>query len=91
MWGTALGSVPFVSGYALPFAFGLEPLRGFEFSALLLGLIPLAIASAIVRYRLMDVEVIIKRGLVYAAALAAIAAIYAVLLRAAHQNKPSPM
>ena len=83
VWGTALGSVPFVFGYALPFAFGLQPLRGFELSALLLGLIPLAFASAIVRYRLMDVEVIIKRGLVYAAALAAIAAIYAVLLRIA--------
>jgi two-component system NtrC family sensor kinase len=83
VWGTALGSLPFVFGYALPFAFGLEPLRGFEFSALLLGLIPLAFASAIVRYRLMDVEVIIKRGLVYAAALAAIAAIYAILLRTA--------
>jgi two-component system, NtrC family, sensor kinase len=83
VWGTALGSVPFVLGYALPFAFGLQPLKGFEFSALLLGLIPLAFASAIVRYRLMDVEVIIKRGLVYAAAIAAIAAIYAILLRTA--------
>jgi two-component system NtrC family sensor kinase len=83
VWGTALGSVPFVLGYALPFAFGLQPLRGFEFSALLLGLIPLAFASAIVRYRLMDVEVIIKRGLVYAAALAAIAALYGILLWAA--------
>jgi two-component system NtrC family sensor kinase len=85
VWGTALGSVPFVFGYALPFALGLEPLRGFEFSALLLGLIPLAFASAIVRYRLMDVEVIIKRALGYAAALAAIAAIYAVLLRVASE------
>jgi two-component system NtrC family sensor kinase len=83
VWGTALGSLPVVFGYALPFAFGVRPLRGFEFSALLLGLIPLAFASAIVRYRLMDVEVIIKRALVYAAALAAIAAIYAVLLRIA--------
>ena len=83
VWGTAIGSVPFAFGYALPFAFGLQPLRGFEFSALLLGLIPLAFASAIVRYRLMDVEVIIKRGLVYTAALAAIAAIYAILLRTA--------
>jgi two-component system NtrC family sensor kinase len=83
VWGTALGSVPFVLGYALPFAFGLKPLRGFEYTALLLGLIPLAFASAIVRYRLMDVEVIIKRALVYAAALAAIAAIYAILLRTA--------
>ena len=50
---------------------------------MLLGLVPLAFASAIVRYRLMDVEVIIKRGLVYAAALAAIAAIYAILLQLA--------
>src|SRR5262249_31455554 len=83
VWGSALGAVPFVFGYALPFAFGLQPLRGFEFTALLLGLIPLAFASAIVRYRLMDVEVIIKRALVYATALAAIAAIYAILLRIA--------
>ena len=83
VWGTALGSVPFVLGYAFPFAFGLQPIKGFELSALLLGLIPLAFASAIVRYRLMDVEVIIKRALVYGAALAAIAAIYAVLLRIA--------
>jgi two-component system NtrC family sensor kinase len=83
VWGSGLGAVPFTFGYALPFAFGLQPLRGFEFTALLLGLIPLAFASAIVRYRLMDVEVIIKRTLVYAAAIAAIAAIYAILLRIA--------
>ena len=83
VWGTTLGSVPFVFGYALWFAFGLQPLRGFEYSALLLGLIPLAFASAIVRYRLMDVEVIIKRGLVYAAGIALLAAIYATLLRTA--------
>ena len=80
VWGSAVGSVPFAFGYALPFALGLPPVRGFEYTALLLGLVPLAFASAIVRYRLMDVEVIIKRALVYAAALAAIAAIYGVLL-----------
>jgi PAS domain S-box-containing protein len=83
VWGTALGSLPFVFGYVLPFVAGLEPLRGLEFSALLIGLIPLAFASAIVRYRLMDVEVIIKRGLVYAAAVMAIAAIYSILLQVA--------
>ncbi len=44
---------------------------------------PLAFASAIVRYRLMDVEVIIKRGLVYTAAIALIAAIYGILLQLA--------
>jgi PAS domain S-box-containing protein len=80
VWGLAIGSVPFAFGYAVPFALGLPPLGGIEYTALLLGLVPLAFASAIVRYRLMDVEVIIKRALVYAAALAAFAAIYGILL-----------
>ena len=62
VWGTALGAVPFVVGYALPFALGLPTVPGAEWSGVLLGLVPLAFASAIVRYRLMDVEVIIKRG-----------------------------
>ena len=83
VWGTGLGAAPFVLGYGLPYAFGFAPWAGFEWSAILLGLVPLAFASAIVRYRLMDVEVIIKRGLVYAAAVTAIIAIYAVLLELA--------
>jgi PAS domain S-box-containing protein len=50
-----------------------------------LAFVPLAFASAVVRYRLMDVEVIIKRTVVYAAAVSAIAAIYAVLLKLASE------
>jgi two-component system, NtrC family, sensor kinase len=83
VWGTALGAAPFVLGYGIPYALGFPPFPGFQWTALLLGLVPLAFASAIIRYRLMDVEVIIKRGLVYAAAIAAIVAIYAVLLQLA--------
>ena len=79
-WGTALGTAPFAFGYALPYAFGVEPSVPMELSAFPLSLIPLAYASAIVRYRLMDIEVIVKRALVYAAALSAIVVIYAVLL-----------
>ncbi|MGH9345877.1 MAG: ATP-binding protein [Vicinamibacterales bacterium] len=81
-WGTGLGAAPFAAGYALPYAFGIEPSMPMGLSAIPLSLIPLAYASAIVRYRLMDIEVIVKRGLVYAAALSAIVAIYAVLLQA---------
>ena len=46
-----------------------------------LGLVPLAFASALVRYRLMDVEVIVKRSLVYGAVALAIFTIYATLFR----------
>ena len=85
VWGTALGTLPFIILYGLPFAFGFTPIPGTEFTALLLVLVPLGFASAIVRYRLMDVEVIIKRALVYAAALAGMAAIYAILLKLASE------
>jgi two-component system, NtrC family, sensor kinase len=89
VWGTGLGAIPFVVAYALPYSLGFDPRAGFELTAVLLGLVPLAFASAIIRYRLMDVEVIIKRGLVYAAAIAAIAAFYAVLLQLAEQIFPT--
>jgi PAS domain S-box-containing protein len=95
VWGTAFGAAPFVLGYGLPYAFGFDTIPGFEFSAVLLGVVPLAFASAIIRYRLMDVEVIIKRGLVYAAAITAIVAIYALLLNVAgavtRQDEPSEL
>jgi PAS domain S-box-containing protein len=81
-WGTALGAGTFALGYALPYVLGVEPSLPMELSAIPLGLIPLTYASAIVRYRLLDIEVIVKRALVYAAALAAMVAIYAVLLEA---------
>ena len=82
VWGTALGVLPFTLGYTVPFVFfGVEPSLALELLAIPFALIPLAFASAIVRYRLMDVEVILKRLLVYTAVLAAIAAIYVLILR----------
>ncbi|HLB44832.1 MAG TPA: ATP-binding protein [Candidatus Limnocylindrales bacterium] len=81
VWGTALGVGPVATVYALPYAAGFDVPRVFEFLFVPLSLLPLAFASAIVRYRLMDVEVIIKRGLMYAAMASAILLIYAILLR----------
>jgi PAS domain S-box-containing protein len=81
-WGTAIGAGIFAVGYALPYALGVQPSLPMELSAVPLSLIPLAFASAIVRYRLLDIEVIVKRSLVYITAFAAVVVIYAILLEA---------
>ncbi len=86
VWGTALGALPFAVGYAIPYALGVDPSLPMELSAIPLSFVPLAFASAIVRYRLMDVEVILKRMLVWAVAIAAILGIYAVLLNVATEG-----
>jgi two-component system NtrC family sensor kinase len=78
-WGTALGVGPFAFGYALPWALGVDPPVALQLTAVPLGLVPLTFASAIVRYRLRDVEVIIKRGLAYTAFLFAAATMYSAL------------
>jgi PAS domain S-box-containing protein len=82
VWGTALGVLPFAVAYAVPWSFGATPSVPMQLAALPLAFIPLAFASAIVRYRLMDVEVILKRLLVYTAAVATIVAIYVFIGRA---------
>jgi len=83
IWGTAFGAGPFAIGYALPYAVGLRVSLPMELSVIPLSLVPLAFASALIRYRLMDVEVIVKRSLVYTAVILAIFTIYATLLRLA--------
>lgn len=83
VWGTLAGALPFALFYGLPYALGYQPPEALGLLVVLLALVPLAFASAVVRYRLMDVEVIIKRTVVYATVLAAIATIYTITLRLA--------
>ncbi|MGE4056824.1 MAG: ATP-binding protein, partial [Vicinamibacterales bacterium] len=68
---------------ALPWSLGVDPPLALQLTAVPLGLIPLTFGSAIVRYRLRDVEVIVKRGLAYAAFLCASGILYVAMLRLA--------
>ncbi len=78
--GTVAGSLPFVLFYILPFVFDAASRGWMKFSALSLVLIPLCFGYAIIRYRLMDVDIIFKRGLAYTAATAGVAAVYFALV-----------
>ena len=78
--GTLAGSLPFTLLYIIPYDFDAATLAWMQFTALSLVLIPLCFGYAIIRYRLMDVDIIFKRGLAYTAATAAVAAIYFALV-----------
>src|SRR6201987_3318365 len=73
--GTLVGSLPFALLYLWRYA--LNPLQKpwLMFSSLSIVLVPLCFGYAIIRYRLMDVDIIFKRGLAHTAATAAVAAV----------------
>src|SRR5271170_1585744 len=74
--GTFIGTFPFAVFYILPYVFDAASRPWMKSSTVSLVLIPLCFGYAIIRYRLMDVDIIFKRGLAYTAATAAIATIY---------------
>ena len=64
--GTILAITPFTLFYVLPYLLGVMPSPTMKVSVLSLGLLPLTFGYAIFRYRLMDVDLIFKRGMAYA-------------------------
>src|SRR5215813_8332184 len=79
-FGTLAGALPFGLMYVIPFVLDAVPPAWTKFSSLSLVLIPLCFGYAIIRYRLMDVDIIFKRGLAYTAATAAVASVYFALI-----------
>jgi len=71
--GTILAITPFTLLYVLPYLAGVPDVK---VSVLSLGLLPLTFGYAIFRYRLMDVDLIFKRGMAYTLAAAAIVGAY---------------
>jgi two-component system NtrC family sensor kinase len=75
MWGTIVAIIPITSVQAIR-AFGI-PIPDDNFSTALttlpLALIPLSFGHSVVRYRLMDVDIVVRRALVYALTTLAIA------------------
>src|SRR5260370_24249939 len=62
--GTVLAIVPYTLFYVVPYLLGSLPGPGMKVSVLSLGLLPLTFGYAIFRYRLLDVDLIFKRGVV---------------------------
>ena len=79
--GAFCGILPFAAFYVLPYVLGAVPNSYMKMSVLSVVLIPLTLAYAIVRYRLMDVDIIFRRGYAYTlATLCVMAAFWAIVL-----------
>ncbi len=78
--GTLAGISPFLAFYIVPFFLQVVPRPWMKFSALSLAVIPLCFGYAIIRYRLMDVDIIFKRGLAYTVATGGVVAVYFALV-----------
>src|SRR5258707_7642736 len=90
MRGTIVAVVPFTLLYAAPFVAGVPQLK---VSVLSLAILPLTFGYAIFRYKLMDVDLIFKRGMAYTLAAVAIAGAYFTVVALAgvlvHSRLPS--
>jgi two-component system NtrC family sensor kinase len=74
--GTVLAIVPYTLFYVVPYLMGALPGTDMKLSVLSLGLLPLTFGYAIFRYRLMDVDLISKRVVVYTLAVTAVVGMY---------------
>jgi hypothetical protein len=74
VWGSVLAIVPFVSIYGVRYLFDLPADRWTTAIAIApLVLIPLTFGNSVTRYRLMDVDIVARRAVVYAFTTIAIA------------------
>ena len=97
LWrGAFLAVVPFTLLYAVPFLLDLRmPGLIFKLAGLSTVFLPLTFAWAIVRYRLMDTDLIFKRGVAYTLATALILGGYfgviGIIAELVHQRLPETM
>ena len=83
VWGTLLAVTPFSTLYAAVYLFGEPSDRWLNDVAIVpLAIIPFAFGYSVLRYRLMDVELVVRRVFVYALTTLAIALLIGVVVYA---------
>jgi len=76
-WGSLVGFLPAALFYLVPRSLNIRIGGWSDLSLLPMAVIPLAFAAAIVRYRLLDLDIFLKRGIVAIGLLLTAAATYA--------------
>jgi signal transduction histidine kinase len=79
LWGIVVGLTPYVLLRTLPQLLGLSPLFGSQVDRIFELAIPTAFVIAVVRYRFLDIDIIIRRSLIYGILAAGVVVIYLLL------------
>jgi len=74
--GAVFGIVPFAIFYVAPYLLGVLPSTMMDLAVLSLLLVPVAWSYAILRYRLMDVDIIFQQGYVYTLATICVLSVF---------------
>jgi hypothetical protein len=79
--GTFCAMLPYTVFYVVPYALGAVPSGNLRLAVLSVVLLPLSLAYAIVRYRLMDVDILFRRGYAYTlATICVLAGFYLIVI-----------
>lgn len=78
VYGLGFGILPFTSIYIIPFLLGQVPSQVTEFTVIFQALVPLTLAYSVSRYKLLDLEVILKKAVTLIVSYVVIASIYIV-------------
>lgn len=80
LWGLVIGPAPFLLLNTLPILLTSREIVPEEFTIAFLMVIPFAFAISFIKYRLLDIEVVINRTTVYAIVLGIVTALYYALV-----------
>ncbi len=82
LWGAAVGASPFLFLQIVPQLFGSSMLIPEEFSMAFLLIIPISFSIAVLKYHVFDIEVIIRRSIVYALLTGLVVGMYFLVIAA---------
>ena len=89
VYGLSIGVLPFTCLYIIPFLLGHVPSQVTEFTVIFQALVPLTLAYSVSRYKLLDLEVILKKAATIIVSYVVIASLYMVFSNLFRkQNEP---
>ncbi len=80
-YGLVIGLSPFIFLYQIPQTLGLRPLMSEEVSTIFFIVIPVVFAIAVIRYKLLNIELVINRSLVYSLLTIFIVSLYLIFVQ----------